>query len=160
MYVVETTGGCITRLRIDEDGNRWSARSRAVQPASAWPDGIAFDSYGNLGHSGVPDKLFVLTPQGDQRVLLDEGDPKGGRAGAGLLQGRSESRAFRDRPRRGTLMASVTFGGPDLKRPTSARCADRAFRISARPYLACRWSTEVTPRRDLCSIAASLSPPR
>ena len=42
----------------------------------AWPDGIAFDSYGNLwGTLVYSDKLFVLTPKGDLRVLLDEGDP-------------------------------------------------------------------------------------
>ena len=45
----------------------------------AWPDGIAFDSYGNLwGTLVYSDKLFVLTPQGDLRVLLDEGDPAEG----------------------------------------------------------------------------------
>ena len=43
----------------------------------AWPDGIAFDSYGNLwGTLVYSDKLFVLTPKGDLRVLLDEGDPQ------------------------------------------------------------------------------------
>ena len=42
----------------------------------AWPDGIAFDSYGNLwGTLVYSDKLFVLTPKGDLRILLDEGDP-------------------------------------------------------------------------------------
>ncbi len=38
-------------------------------------DGIAFDSLGNLwGTMVYSDKLFVLTPQGDFRLLLDEGD--------------------------------------------------------------------------------------
>ena len=37
----------------------------------AWPDGIAFDSYGNLwGTLVYSDKLFILTPQGDLRILL------------------------------------------------------------------------------------------
>ena len=78
LYVVETTGGCITRLRIDEGWQR--RRTRDFGPTSlgkgAWPDGIAFDSYGNLwGALVYSDKLFVLTPKGDLRVLLDEGDP-------------------------------------------------------------------------------------
>src|SRR5580700_6869005 len=79
LYVVETTGGCITRLRIDQDGN---AKDREIfGPRSlgkgAWPDGIAFDAYGNLwGTLVYSDKLFVLTPQGDHRVVLDEGDPE------------------------------------------------------------------------------------
>src|SRR6478735_3876933 len=78
LYVVETTGGCITRLRIDERGE--VAEREIFGPTSlgqgAWPDGIAFDTYGNLwGTLVYSDKLFVLTPQGDMRVLLDEGDP-------------------------------------------------------------------------------------
>ena len=90
LYVVETTGGCITRLRIDQDGN---AKDREIfGPRSlgkgAWPDGIAFDAYGNLwGTMVYSDKLFVLTPEGDLQFLLDEGDPgESGRAGPRLLQ--------------------------------------------------------------------------
>ena len=38
----------------------------------AWPDGIAFDTYGNLwGTMVYSDKLFVLTPEGDLRILLE-----------------------------------------------------------------------------------------
>ena len=67
LYVVETTGGCITRLRIDERGE--PAEREIFGPSrlgkGAWPDGIAFDSYGNLwGTLVYSDKLFVLTPQG------------------------------------------------------------------------------------------------
>ena len=78
LYVVETTGGCITRLRIDDRGN---VTAREIFGPSklgtgAWPDGIAFDSAGNLwGTLVYSDKLFVITPAGDMRVLLDEGDP-------------------------------------------------------------------------------------
>ena len=77
LYVVETTGGCITRLRIDDAGDL--SDREVFGPTSlgkgAWPDGIAFDSYGNLwGTMVYSDKLFVLTPEGDLRILLDEGD--------------------------------------------------------------------------------------
>ena len=120
MYVVETTGGRITRLRVDERGN---LRDREVFGPSAlgkgaWPDGIAFDSYGNLwGTLVYSDKLFVLTPEGDMRVLLDEGDP----AKVDAL----EQAFFRNQVTEDVLfatgrgvapwMASVTFGGPDLR---------------------------------------------
>lgn len=78
LYVVETTGGCITRLRIDERGD--VAGREIFGPSNlgkgAWPDGIAFDSFGNLwGTMVYSDKLFVLTPEGDLRIILDEGDP-------------------------------------------------------------------------------------
>ena len=120
LYVVETTGGCITRLRIDEDG---VPRDREIfgphkLGKGAWPDGIAFDSYGNLwGTTVYSDKLFVLTPQGDFRVLLDEGDPQKVDA--------LEQAFFRNDVQQDVLfatgqgiapwMASVTFGGSDLQ---------------------------------------------
>ena len=118
--MVETTGGCISRLRVHEDG---ALSDREVfGPTSlgngAWPDGIAFDSIGNLwGTCVYSDKLFVLTPQGDLRVLLDEGDPakvdaleKQFRAGAV-----TEEVLFATGRGIAPWMASVTFGGPDLQ---------------------------------------------
>ena len=120
LYVVETTGGCITRLRIDERGEPVEREvfGPARLGAGAWPDGIAFDSYGNLwGTLVYSDKLFVLTPQGDMRVLLDEGDA----AQVSAL----EQAFFRNDVTAEVLfptgrgiapwMASVTFGGPDLR---------------------------------------------
>jgi sugar lactone lactonase YvrE len=120
LYVVETTGGFITRLRIDERGN---ASDRAIfGPSSlgkgAWPDGIAFDSYGNLwGTLVYSDKLFVLTPQGDLRILLDEGDPQKVDAleRAFLRNQVTEDVLFATGQGIAPWMASVTFGGPDLR---------------------------------------------
>jgi len=120
MYVVETTGGRITRLRVDERGN---LRDREVFGPSrlgkgAWPDGIAFDSYGNLwGTLVYSDKLFVLTPEGDMRVLLDEGDPVKVEAleQAFLRNHVTEDVLFATGRGVAPWMASVTFGGPDLR---------------------------------------------
>jgi sugar lactone lactonase YvrE len=119
LYVVETAGGCITRLRIDPDGGV-SERERfgPTLGPGAWPDGIAFDSHGNLwGTLVYSDKLFVLTPEGDLRILLDEGDPARVRA---LENAFAEGRVTDDvlfATGRGIApwMASVTFGGPDLR---------------------------------------------
>ena len=120
LYIVETTGGCVSRMRVDAGGN---LRDREVFGPSnlgsgAWPDGIAFDSYGNLwGTMVYSDKLFVLTPEGDLRILLDEGDPQ--------KVGALEQAFFRNHVTEDVLfatgrgiapwMASVTFGGPDLR---------------------------------------------
>jgi len=119
LYVVETAGGRITRLRIGENGE---VKEREIFGPSrlgsgAWPDGIAFDAYGNLwGTMVYSDKLFVLTPQGDLRILLDEGDPQ--------LVSALDQEFYSNHVTEGTLfatgrgiapwMASVTFGGPDL----------------------------------------------
>ena len=120
LYVVETTGGCITRLRIDEQGN--VAEREIFGPSKlgtgAWPDGIAFDSAGNLwGTLVYSDKLFVLTPKGDLRVLLDEGEPEKVNA---LERAFFNSHVTEDvlfATGRGVApwMASVTFGGCDLR---------------------------------------------
>jgi gluconolactonase len=120
LYVVETTGGCISRLRVDEKGRL--GKREIFGPTTlgkgAWPDGIAFDSYGNLwGTMVYSDKLFVLTPEGDLRILMDEGDPQKVDA--------LEQAVFRNQVTEDVLfatgqgiapwMASVTFGGKDLR---------------------------------------------
>jgi gluconolactonase len=120
LYVVETTGGCITRLRIDERGN--VAEREVFGPPSlgkgAWPDGIAFDTFGNLwGTMVYSDKLFVLTPEGEMRLLLDEGDPEKVDAlekqfFAGAVM---EEVLFATGSGVAPWMASVTFGGPSLQ---------------------------------------------
>jgi sugar lactone lactonase YvrE len=120
MYVVETTGGCVSRLRVGKDG---SLSNREVfGPSSlgkgAWPDGIAFDSLGNLwGTMVYSDKLFVLSPAGDFRLLLDEGDPKKVEAleKAFLENTVNEQVLFTTGQGIAPWMASVTFGGPDLQ---------------------------------------------
>jgi gluconolactonase len=120
MYVVETTGGCVSRLRVGKDG---SLSNREVfGPSSlgkgAWPDGIAFDSLGNLwGTMVYSDKLFVLSPQGEFRLLLDEGDPKKVEAleKAFFENTVNEQVLFTTGQGIAPWMASVTFGGPDLQ---------------------------------------------
>jgi len=120
MYVVETTGGCISRLRVHDDGTL--GEREIFGPSSlgtgAWPDGIAFDRIGNLwGTCVYSDKLFVLTPKGDLRVLLDEGDPvKVGALEEQFRRGAvTQDALFATGRGVAPWMASVTFGGPDLR---------------------------------------------
>jgi sugar lactone lactonase YvrE len=120
LYIAETTGGCISRMRVSEDGQL--SDREIFGPASlgtgAWPDGIAFDSYGNLwGTMVYSDKLFALTPQGDLRVFLDEGDPhKVAELEQAFLKGEvTEDVLFATGQGVAPWMASVTFGGSDLQ---------------------------------------------
>jgi gluconolactonase len=120
MYVAETTGGCISRMRVHDEG---ALGPREIfGPSSlgkgAWPDGIAFDSAGNLwGTMVYSDKLFVLDPRGDLRVLLDEGDPEKVHAlEQAFTNGKvNEQVLFATGQGIAPWMASVTFGGPDLR---------------------------------------------
>ena len=121
LYIVETTGPHITRMRIDASGPRVRLTNREVFGPShlgGFPDGIAFDAYGNLWCTLVMvDQLIALTPQGDKRLLLDDGNPEASRR---LLQGMADGFVSPEDmlAARGTVapwMASVTFGGPDLR---------------------------------------------
>jgi sugar lactone lactonase YvrE len=120
LYVVETTGGCITRMKVDDKGGLGNREifgpSRLGK--GAWPDGIAFDAYGNLwGTLVYSDKLFVLTPGGDLRVLLDEGDPaRVDELERAFFENRvTEKELFATGRGVAPWMASVTFGGSDLR---------------------------------------------
>ena len=119
LYVVETTGKRITRLRVLPDGSL--ADRETYGPASlgrGFPDGIAFDAYGNLWVAMImADRLIAITPEGDVLDLLDDGDSDATNAleehfAAATLTVEIMARA------RGEIapwLASVTFGGPDLR---------------------------------------------
>ena len=120
LYVVETTGGHVSRLRVNEKGDL-SGRE-VYGPGSlgsgAWPDGIAFDSYGNLwGTLVYSDKLFVIKPNGDVKFLLDEGDPELVLAleKEFLANHVTDDALFATGRGLAPWMASVTFGGQDLR---------------------------------------------
>jgi hypothetical protein len=63
------------------------------------------------------DRLFILTPEGDFKLLLDEGDPQkvGALAEAFLHNAVTEDVLFATGRGVAPWMASVTFGGHDLK---------------------------------------------
>lgn len=120
LYIVETTGQCVTRMRVQPDGSL--TRREVFGPSklgkAGFPDGIALDRHGNVwGTLVMSDVIFAITPEGDYVELLDDGDPG---ASAAL------ERAFRERRVTPELMlaaggklapwfASLTFGGPDLR---------------------------------------------
>jgi gluconolactonase len=76
LYVVETCGPCITRLRATPDGTLTDRETFGPADHGAPIDGIAFDSYGNLwGTHIMADRVFVLTPEGELRIVLDDAPP-------------------------------------------------------------------------------------
>jgi gluconolactonase len=119
LYVAETTGKHVTRLRVTSNG---SLVDREIfGPENLGPgviDGIAFDAYGNLWATMIfADRLVAITPTGDLIELLDDGDPAAtDRFEAAFATGNAV-------PFDVTLacggpicnwLASVTFGGPNL----------------------------------------------
>jgi sugar lactone lactonase YvrE len=118
LYVAETNARRISRLRV---GPRGALSQREVYgPADlgGFPDGFALDSFGNLWITLVlSERLIALTPDGRVLTLLDDGKPEA------LARYEQHYRAGTTTPElmgacRGSLapmMASVTFGGPDLR---------------------------------------------
>jgi gluconolactonase len=118
LYVVETNARRISRLRVAADGQLGGREVFGPADLGGIPDGCAFDAYGNLWTTLVHyDRLIALTPEGEVLVLLDDGDVE-------------KVRVFEQHFFAGTmtpqvmgatsgtiapLMASVTFGGKDLK---------------------------------------------
>ena len=77
LYIVETTGQRISRMKVAADG---SLSHREIFGPSklgrfGFPDGIAFDAFGNLwGTLVMADQLFFLTPEGEFHIFLDDGN--------------------------------------------------------------------------------------
>lgn len=121
LYIVETTGPCISRMRLDEQAGGVALKDREVYGPShlgGYPDGIAFDAFGNLWCTLVMvDQLIAITPQGDKRLLLDDSDPETAPAFLEKMEAGTITAADMQRTH-GTIapwMASITFGGPDLR---------------------------------------------
>ncbi len=120
MYIVETCGKCISRMRVGADGSLGSYEVFGPSDlgTAGFPDGIAFDFHGNLwGTLIMADKIFALTPEGEQRILLDDGNADASRALEDAFQ-REAVTPDHMLAAMGTIApwtASITFGGPDLR---------------------------------------------
>jgi sugar lactone lactonase YvrE len=121
LYIVESTGPHISRMRVVESARGVGLTQRELFGPSHLggpPDGFAFDVFGNLWITLVMvDRLIALTPQGDVLALLDDGNAD---ASANLMRKMDDGSATPEDmlAARGTLapwMASVTFGGADLR---------------------------------------------
>ena len=121
LYIVETTGPHISRMRLRETPGGVELTDREVFGPShlgGFPDGIAFDAFGNLWCTLIMvDQLIALTPEGEKLTLLDAGNAQASQrflaeAAAGTL---STETMLATHGSLAPWMASVTFGGPDLR---------------------------------------------
>jgi sugar lactone lactonase YvrE len=118
LYVVESNARRISRLRARPDGSLFGRETFGPEDLRGTPDGFAFDAFGNLWVTIVQtDRLIALTPEGELLTLLDDCDP-------------IQARIYDEHFYAGTMtpeimaatqgsiapwMASVTFGGSDLR---------------------------------------------
>ena len=118
LYVVESNARRISRLRVEAGGTLSDREVFGPSDLGGVPDGFAFDSHGNLWVTLVMyDRLIAITPEGDVLTLLDDGDPdKNAELDRHFYAGTITPELML--ATRGILapwMASVTFGGPDLR---------------------------------------------
>jgi sugar lactone lactonase YvrE len=120
LYVAETCGKRVTRLRLQSDGSLTDRETYG--PSNLGPgvvDGIAFDAFGNLWATMIfADRLVAITPEGELLELLDDGDPAG-TAEFERVFATGESVPFDVLMQCGgricPWLASVTFGGANLQ---------------------------------------------
>ncbi|MFT4267746.1 MAG: SMP-30/gluconolactonase/LRE family protein [Xenophilus sp.] len=118
LYVVESNARRISRLRIRDDGSLGQREVYGPYHLPGFPDGFAFDSYGNLWVTLImSDILVAITPDGELLTLLDDSNPEA----TATLNRHYQARTLTPEimaATHGTLapwMASLTFGGPDLR---------------------------------------------
>jgi sugar lactone lactonase YvrE len=118
LYVAETTARHVTRFRVQPDGTLTDREIFGPSNLGGFCDGIAFDDYGNLWSILImAGRLIAITPEGELLTLLDDGNVEGTAAlDAAWLRGEVTPAVMAGAG--GTLapwMASLTFGGADLK---------------------------------------------
>ena len=118
LYVNETVARRLSRFLIRERGALGPRETVAEFADGIFPDGFEFDAEGGIWiASVVSNRLVRVAPDGTQQVVVDDSDPevveRAERAWAEGTLGRAEIDGGRSR----TLgnLASVAFGGPDLK---------------------------------------------
>jgi sugar lactone lactonase YvrE len=117
LYVVESTGWHISRLRVHQDGSLSGREVYGPSKLDGFPDGFAFDAFGNLWVTLIfTDVLIAITPGGEVLTLLDDSNAQ---TKSKLFDAFNTNEINADvlGATHGTIapwMASLTFGGPDL----------------------------------------------
>ncbi len=107
----------ISRLRVQPDGSLTDREIYGPRQLDGFPDGCAFDAFGNLWVTLIfTDQLVAITPDGEVLTLLDDSNPT---TRARLFEHFKASTLTPETlgMTHGTIapwMASLTFGGPDL----------------------------------------------
>jgi gluconolactonase len=118
LYVVESTAWKISRLRVKPNGDLYQRETYGPNRLSGFPDGFAFDEYGNLWITLIfTDQLIALTPEGEELFLLDDSTAETKKQLFDAYENRCVTPDILGNTQ-GTIcpwMASLSFGGKDLK---------------------------------------------
>jgi len=118
LYVAETGGDHLTRFQVEDDGTLTGREVYGPDRLHGAPDGFAFDTHGNLWTTLIgQDRLVAITPEGEVLTIWEDGDRAVKEAARANPQDSGASTALGAKPGDGLAprMASITFGGPDLR---------------------------------------------
>jgi sugar lactone lactonase YvrE len=119
LYVNETMARRLSRFPIGDDGSLGPRETVAEFGPGTFPDGFEFDALGGIWiASVVSNRLLRIAADGRQTVVLEDSAAEVVSAVERTYQaGTPLARADIDAGRAGVLgnLASVAFGGPDLK---------------------------------------------
>lgn len=118
LYVVESTGWKISRLRVHEDGRLSGREVYGPSQLDGFPDGFAFDAFGNLWITLIfMDVLIAITPEGEVLTILDDSSPDTRKKLFEAYHTHSVTPEIlgATKGRIAPWMASLSFGGPDLR---------------------------------------------
>ncbi|WP_374634617.1 SMP-30/gluconolactonase/LRE family protein [Ferrovibrio sp.] len=127
LYAVETCGRRISRFKFSDgaDGPKLGPRETygpedfgAAGFPAGFPDGLAFDAYGNLWVTLVmAEKLIAITPEREVLTLFDDGNPEAIAALEAAYQAGKPAPEHMIATKSAVTpwMASITFGGADLR---------------------------------------------
>jgi sugar lactone lactonase YvrE len=118
LYVNETFGRRLSRLRIGEDGSLGPRETVAEFGHGVYPDGLTFDREGGIWITSViSNRIIRVDADGSQHVVIEDGDPD--------YTEEVEKAFLADAMDRGHLagvpspvlrnVSSLAFGGGDLK---------------------------------------------
>ena len=118
LYVNETIGRRTIRFPILDGAELGDREVVAEYPPATFPDGFTFDADGGVWIVSVSSNRVVrVAPDGSTHIVLEDADPERLEQVEAAFQdgsfGREEMDAGKSRPL-GNL-ASIAFGGPDLK---------------------------------------------
>jgi hypothetical protein len=118
LYVNETMARRLSRFAIGAGAALGRRETVAEFGAGTFPDGFEFDAEGGIWiASVVSNRLLRIPPDGTQTVVLEDSDPEVVAAVERKYQESGLARTDIDAGRERTLanLASVAFGGPDLR---------------------------------------------
>jgi sugar lactone lactonase YvrE len=118
LYVAETFGRRITRFDVAADGALSNRQTFAPFGHGTFADGIAFDAEGCLWVTSIiTNRLIRIAPDGAQTVVLEDSNPDFTDRFEAALAAGTITREMSYQPQGKVLknIASIAFGGPDLK---------------------------------------------